>query len=425
LLAAGFGSRKTRALQTEEFLQLQFTTGNKTPFDGIDRVLPGETLVVSAGRIIERRRRTALPESGPDSLGEADALRRVEEALMDSVAVHQRSDVPYAMFLSGGIDSSSVLAAMARLNEHTVTAYTAGFPGTGAADERDEARQVAKSLGAEHVEISFDDTDFWQLLPAVAAAMDEPVADYAILPTWKLAEAAARRHKVILSGEGGDEIFGGYGRYRSVMRPTWVGGRGMRRRGIMEGLGILRDARTDWRDGFAASEALSQSGGRSRLQVAQAVDCADWLPNDLLTKVDRCLMAHGVEGRTPFLDSAVANAAFNLPDRLKVRGGRGKWILRKWLNSTAPAANAFGAKKGFTVPVGEWIAARGADIGPLVARQSGIAERCHPEAVEAVFRSDGKRERFAAWTLLFYALWHQHHVAGENSSGDAFDALAA
>ena len=177
MLAAGFGSRKTRALQTEELLQLQFTTGNKTPFDGIDRVLPGETLVVSAGRIIERRRRTALPESGPDSLGEADALRRVEEALMDSVAVHLRSDVPYAMFLSGGIDSSSVLAAMARLNEHTVTAYTVGFPGTGAADERDEARQVAKSLGAEHVEISFDDTDFWQLLPAVAAAMDEPVAD--------------------------------------------------------------------------------------------------------------------------------------------------------------------------------------------------------------------------------------------------------
>lgn len=425
LLAAGFGRRKTRERQTHELLQLQFTTGSETPFKGIDRVLPGETLVISSGRIVKRRRRAGLPEGGPVSRGEADALRRVEDALLDSVAVHQRSDVPYAMFLSGGVDSSSVLAAMARLNQHTVTAYTAGFPGTGAADERDQARQIAKSLGAEHVEISFDDTDFWQVLPAVAAAMDEPVADYAILPTWKLAEAAARRHKVILSGEGGDEIFGGYGRHRSVMRPTWLGGRGMRRRGIMEGLGILRDARTDWRDGFTASEALSQSGGRSRLQAAQAVDCADWLPNDLLTKLDRCLMAHGVEGRTPFLDSAVANAAFNLPDRLKVRGGRGKWILRKWLNSAAPAADAFGAKKGFTVPVGEWIAARGADIGPLVARQPGIAERCHPEAVEAVFRSDGKRERFAAWTLLFYALWHQHHIAGENSSGDTFDALAA
>ena len=425
LLAAGFGRRKTRERRTHELLQLQFTTGNETPFKGIDRVLPGETLVISSGRIVKRRRRAGLPEGGPVSRGEADALRRVEDALLDSVAVHQRSDVPYAMFLSGGIDSSSVLAAMAHWNQHTVTAYTAGFPGTGAADERDQARQIAKSLGAEHVEISFDDTDFWQLLPAVAAAMDEPVADYAILPTWKLAEAAARRHKVILSGEGGDEIFGGYGRHRSVMRPTWLGGRGMRRRGIMEGLGILRDARTDWRDGFTASEAVSQSSGRSRLQAAQAVDCADWLPNDLLTKLDRCLMAHGVEGRTPFLDSAVANAAFNLPDRLKVRGGRGKWILRKWLNSAAPAANAFGVKKGFTVPVGEWIAARGADIGPLVARQPGIAERCHPEAVEAVFRSDGKRERFAAWTLLFYSLWHQHHIAGENSSGDTFDALAA
>jgi asparagine synthase (glutamine-hydrolysing) len=425
LLAAGFGSRITRERQTHELLQLQFTTGNETPFKGIDRVLPGETLIISSGRIVERRRRAALPEGGPVSRSEAEALRRLEDALLDSVAVHQRSDVPYAMFLSGGIDSSAVLAAMARLNERPVTAYTAGFPGTGAADERDHARQVAKSLGAAHVEISFDDKDFWQVLPAVAAAMDEPVADYAILPTWKLAEAAASHHKVILSGEGGDEIFGGYGRYRRMIRPTWLGGREMRSRGILDGLNILRDERSDWRDGFAASESLSRCGRRSRLQAAQAVDCAEWLPNDLLTKLDRCLMAHGVEGRTPFLDPAVANAAFTLPDRLKVRGRRGKWVLRKWLNAAAPAARAFDAKKGFTVPVGEWIATRGADIGPLVAQQPGIAERCHPEAVEAVFRSDDKREGFAAWTLLFFALWHQHHIVGREASGDAFDALTA
>ena len=160
-------------------------------------------------------------------------------------------------------------------------------------------------------------------------------------------------------------------------------------------------------------------------QAAQAVDCAEWLPNALLTKLDRCLMAHGVEGRTPFLDPAVANAAFNLPDRMKVRGRRGKWLLRKWLSDAAPAADAFGPKKGFTVPVGEWIAARGDDIGPLVARQPGVAERCHSEAVEAVFRSGGKREGFAAWSLLFYALWPQHHIVGEQAAGDAFDALAA
>lgn len=423
LLAAGFGKREMRDRTVGELLQLQFTTGANTAFEGIERVLPGETIVIASGEIVDRRHRAALPSGGPQRMSETAALDALERALSDSVDVHQRADVPYAMFLSGGIDSAAVLALMARLNDTPVRAYTAGFPGTGAADEREQARSVARSLGAEHVEVTFDAADFWSSLPAIVAAMDEPVADYAILPTWKLAEVAARDHKVILSGEGGDEMFGGYGRYRSLMRPWWQGGRGMRRRGILDGLGILRQDAPGWRDGISGAEAVARKGGRSRLQVAQAVDCADWLPNDLLTKLDRCLMAHGVEGRTPFLDPAVANAAFRLPDSLKVRSGLGKWILRKWLEGAAPAAQAFAKKKGFTVPVGEWIAAEGARIGPLVAAQPGVAERCHPEAVAALFRSAGKRERFAAWTLLFFALWHQRHILGVVTEGDAFEAL--
>ncbi|MDC3347170.1 asparagine synthase (glutamine-hydrolyzing) [bacterium] len=424
LLAAGFGRRELRDRPIGELLQLQFTTGAHTPFDGIQRVLPGETIVIAGGRVIDRRHRAALPEGGPQRMSEATALKVLEVALTDSVDVHQRADVPYAMFLSGGIDSSAILALMARLNDRPVYAYTAGFPGTDAADERAHARSVAQSFGAQHVEVTFEASDFWSMLPAIAAAMDEPVADYAILPTWKLAQVASKDHKVILSGEGGDEIFGGYGRYRSLMRPWWMGGRGMRRRGILDGLGVLRRDDPAWRDGIAAAEAVMRTGGRSRLQVAQAVDCADWLPNDLLTKLDRCLMAHGVEGRTPFLDPAVANAAFRLPDALKVKGGLGKWILRKWLDDVAPAAQAFSKKKGFTVPVGEWIAAEGDRIGPLVAAQAGVAERCRPEAVIALFQAPGKRERFAAWTLLFFALWHQHHILGISNEGDAFDALA-
>lgn len=424
LLAAGYGAWNLRDRPVGELLQLQFSTGAHSPFDGIERVLPGETIVVAGGKITDRVRRSALPPGGPVRTGERAALDKLEAALMDSVDVHQRADVPYAMFLSGGIDSSAVLALMARLNDTPVRAYTAGFPGTDAADERDQARIMAKSVGAEHVEVTFDAADFWSLLPAIAAALDEPVADYAILPTWKLAREAARDCKVILSGEGGDEIFGGYGRYRSIMRPWWQGGRGMRRRGIMDGLGILRNEDPGWRDGIAGAEAVARTDGRSRLQVAQAVDCADWLPNDLLTKLDRCLMAHGVEGRTPFLDPAVANAAFCLPDSLKIKGRLGKWILRKWLDGAAPAAEAFARKKGFTVPVGEWIAAEGARIGPMVAGQAGVAERCHPGAVSALFTSAGKRERFAAWTLLFFALWHQRHIVGEVADGDAFEALA-
>ncbi|MEE2997857.1 MAG: asparagine synthase (glutamine-hydrolyzing) [Pseudomonadota bacterium] len=424
LLAAGFGERSLRERAVCELLQLQFTTGAETPYDGIQRVLPGETIVVAGGRVVDRRRQDALPVSGPKRVGERSALRRVEDALLDSVEMHQRSDVPYAMFLSGGIDSSAILALMARLNDRPVNAFTAGFPGTGAADERDHARTVAQSLGAVHHEIIFDADDFVTLLPTIAASMDEPVADYAILPTWKLAQEASKSFKVILSGEGGDEIFGGYGRYRNAIRPRWLGGRNMRRRGAMDGLNILKMPNSGWRDGFAASEALAATGERSRLQVAQATDCADWLPNDLLTKLDRCLMAHGVEGRTPFLDPAVANAAFGLPDRMKIRKRQGKWILRKWLDGAAPEAAAFAAKKGFTVPVGEWISDQGKRLGPLVASQAGVAEWCRPEAVETVFRSSGKHELFAAWTLLFFALWHQYHIVRVEVGGDIFDALS-
>src|SRR5262249_35297913 len=154
-----------------------------------------------------------------------------------------------------------------------------------------------------HTEVEYREADFWVLLPEIAAAMDDPTADYAILPTYKLAAAArAAGLKVILSGEGGDELFAGYGRYRSVLRPGWGGGGVPPRRGNPAGLGVPRAGLAGWRDGIAAAEAREARPSRTALQQAQAVDCVDWLPNDLLGKLDRCLMAHGVEGRTPFLD---------------------------------------------------------------------------------------------------------------------------
>ena len=424
LIAAGLVQPRVRAGAAVELLQLQFTTGPETMFDGIRRVLPGETLIIEAGRIAARRRRSALPPGGPEPLGETAALARLDAALADSVAVHQRSDVPYGMFLSGGVDSSAVLAEMARLNHRPVRTFTVGFPATAVADERTRARAVAAALGTEHVEVDFTATDFWRLLPRIAAILDDPVADYAVLPSYKLAQVAGRELKVILCGEGGDELFGGYGRYRAVMRPAWRGRRAMRTHGFVENLGLLRHETRSWRRGIAAAEADVDQGGRSRLQVAQATDCADWLAHDLLIKLDRCLMAHGVEGRTPLLDPAVAEAAFRLPDGLKVRRGLGKWLLRKWLDGRLPSAEPFSRKQGFTVPVGEWMAAEGARLGPLVARHPAIAELCHPEAVEALFRAPVKRRAFAAWTLLFYALWHRRHIEGLVPQGDVFDCLS-
>jgi asparagine synthase (glutamine-hydrolysing) len=142
-----------------------------------------------------------------------------------------------------------------------------------------------------------------------------------------------------------------------------------------------------------------------------------------LIKLDRCLMAHGVEGRTPMLDPAIANAIFRLPDALKVKGRTGKWILRKWLEDVVPAAKPFSRKRGFTVPVGEWIIRKGDILGPLVARQAGIADLCRPDRVEAIFKSNRRRAGFAAWVLLFYAIWHRQHVEGISEIGDVFAVL--
>jgi len=381
LLESGLVPRAIRASAREELLQLQFTTGADTIFEGIQRVLPGETLSCTDGHIVDRRRLSNLPEGGPEDIDEDTALARLDRALEESVDLHQRSDVPYGMFLSGGIDSATILALMARLNDQPVLAFTAGFDAPGAADERAHAATVARAVGAHHESIEITESMVWQHLPEIVACMDDPAADYAIIPTWFLARRARKDVKVVLSGEGGDEIFAGYPRYQSAMRPWWRGGRTMWARGSFDKVPVLRSRPMGWRDGIAAAEARAAESGWSRLAAAQATDMTDWLPHDLLLKLDRCLMAHAVEGRTPFLDRGVAAAAFRLPDGLKLRGGMGKWILRRWLEKNLPVARPFAPKQGFTVPVGAWIKGQGSRLGPLVAAQPGVAEIAHPDRV--------------------------------------------
>ena len=426
LLAAGIVPRALRPAARDELLQIQFTTGTETIFPGIRRVLPGETLTCGDGRVLQHTRIAAVPEGGPEDIDEASALARLDRALQESVDLHQRSDVPYGMFLSGGIDSAAVLTMMARLNSQPVLAFTAGFAAAGVADERPVAAEVARALGAHHETIEITEAMVWRHLPEIVACMDDPAADYAIIPLWFLARRARQDVKVVLSGEGGDEIFAGYGRYRSAMRPWWLGGRVMRARGSFDRVNVLRSRTPAWRDGIAAAEAQAANGDRTRLAAAQAVDVADWLPHDLLLKLDRCLMAHGVEGRTPFLDPGVVEAAFRLPDTLKLREGLGKWVLRRWLERNCPAARPFAKKQGFTVPIGHWIAGQAGKLGPLVAAQPGVAELAEPSRVTALFRAAERRHHgAAAWHLLFYALWHRAHIEGRAPLGDVFETLSA
>ncbi len=352
-----------------------------------------------------KRSSEAWFHSAPWKGGEEEALTHLDAVLEDSVKVHQRSDVPYGLFLSGGIDSSAIATLMSRLNERPVTAFTCGFDVPEARDERGAAERVARALNLDWRETTFNEADFWRIAPLVAKALDDPTTDYACLPTHKLAEAAKGTLTVVLSGEGGDELFGGYGRYRRALRPAWLGGRPAEPQidatFLKEGSAW---ALARWRD------AAKPPPGLTPLQQAQYADIVTWLPNDLLLKLDRMLMAHGLEGRTPFLDREVAAFAFNLPDRMKVRGRYGKYILRKWLERHCPAADPWAKKKGFTVPVASWIARRTGDLALTIPEVKAVAEVCDVDAVQAVFTDD--RQAHNRWPLLFFALWSLIHLEG-------------
>jgi asparagine synthase (glutamine-hydrolysing) len=384
------------------------TDQDATVFRGVYRLEPGGRVL--NGVLLEDIGSLGMPwltDRRPAQGDEEDLLNQLDRLLEDSVKVHQRSDVPYGLFLSGGIDSTAIATMMARLNARPVTAFTCGFDVPEARDERGAAEHVANALNLDWRETTFGEDDFWRITPQVARFLDDPTTDYACLPTYKLAEAARGTLTVVLSGEGGDELFAGYGRYRRALRPRWLGGREaepqidapfLKDRGSRP-ISAWRDA-TKW----IGDDKLTG------LQGSQANDIVTWLPNDLLLKLDRMLMAHGLEGRTPFLDKEVAAFAFNLPDRMKVRGKYGKYILRKWLERHCPAAEPWAKKKGFTVPVASWIAPRAGDLGPRIAAVRGVAEVCDVEAVRAVFTDE--KQAHNRWPLLFFALWSLIHVEG-------------
>lgn len=420
LLAAGLGTRAPEPRRLAELLQLKFVCGAETIFPGIFRVLPGETLVVERGIVTERRRRAALPAGRPVRLRRETALRELEGVLRASVAAHLRSDVPYGLFLSGGIDSAVLLALMHRVSGSRIQALTIGWEGAGEADESREAERLARLVGADCERLTMTSRDFWSLAPRIAAALDDPTADAAVLPGWMLGRAAATGGlKVTLCGEGGDELFGGYSRYRKRCLPWRALTRRPRSKGTLGAVPTL----DGWRDGLSEAERRCAEG-RSAVQRAQAVDCAEWLPNDLLLKLDRTLMAHGVEGRTPFLDPEVADLVFRLPDRQKAGLRFGKVLLREWLARNFPEAKAWARKQGFNPPVGAWMASRAGALGELVAAHPALAGLLRHETVRAAF-DNAARAPQPAWSLLFTALWYGSHVLRLGTDGDVLEVLSA
>jgi len=289
--------------------------------------------------------------------------------------------VPIGVFLSGGLDSSTIAAIAARQRPHIAT-FSMGFE-SAAHDESLHAETVAKDIGSLHHHFRFDGDSFRALLPMVAAALDEPVGDQALLPLYWLCQEARRHVTVALSGEGADEVFAGYSYYRPhAQARSWrerLSARWRPPAPIPELRRLTDNATAETPSGFplltdAADRArLTGASGREmtaweaglmawldgaadELQRATATDLATWLPDDLLVKFDRVSMAHGLEGRAPYLAPAVVETGLALPLAQRMDGAVSKVALRRVASRWLPGAIVQRPKQGFVLPMGRWLA---------------------------------------------------------------------
>jgi len=410
-----------------QYLQNQFSSGGVTILEGVERVLPAEAVVIEKGKVTGRWRYWSALDVQPRKVDFPEAQAEFDP-LMDTVMTqHMRSDVPFGLFLSGGADSAVLLAVLSRLKEEPVRTFSVGFPGTSLVDELPDAGAMAKMFSSRHREIVPGREEIFGILPLTVWAADDLMRDYASLPTCLLSAAASKELKVVFSGEGGDEVFAGYGRYRAPKLERWgksllmPGTGGFRTRGNFNPLWTgslfgpeLRRANRDFREPFI--EAWSRTPRAwSDLQRMQYTDLITAIPDNLLVKADRMMMAWGLEGRVPFLDHRIVEFGLSLPDRLKVGSAQGKLFLKRWASRFIPEDHLFRRKKGFHVPVGEWLDEE--RIGKLrepLLRHPAVTEWFQTDGVACLIdRSLKKRPlRRLLMALIQFAVWHRIFVEG-------------
>lgn len=424
-----------------QFLQLNFTCAPRTLMAGVDKLPPGSELRLGAQGTPRLRRWWTPLTVRPADLGMEEALERFDALMAGVIDIHLRSDVPYGLFLSGGVDSSLLAALIARRTREPLRTFSVGFPDSSVHNELHAAAWVAQRLATRHTALEVSADEMLRRLPHAVWAADDLTADYANLPVSLLAERAGAELKVVFSGEGGDEVFAGYGRYRMPALKRWLaalrrpGTGGFRTRGMFDraGPGLFSpELAAVWRQWRApiTSAWADTPGTWSRLQRMQYVDLETWLPDDLLVKADRMLMAWGVEGRVPFLDHRVVEFGLALPDAMKRDARTGKRFLKTWGERLLPAEHLWTRKKGFTVPVRDWLRGERMErLSGALRASPGIRAWLDPRGVEGLCRRQQATGRFSApvWALLHFALWHRFFVEGDGAapgrSADPLDLL--
>jgi asparagine synthase (glutamine-hydrolysing) len=451
LLAAGVSGEPDWATLAA-YISRGWVPGTASAFAHVHRLPPGGRLVLEGERLATDRYwevapLLAAPAADLDLAAAAAAVRTHLERAVRAALV---SDVPVGVFLSGGLDSTTV-AALARPQLGELNTFALGFEEPGF-DERSHAALAARALGTRHRMLTVTPGLFLEGLRALAPLLDEPLADPALVPTFLLARFARASVKVALVGEGGDELFGGYptyaggllaARYRSLpafvrralaaVAPALGGPRGnttarylLRR--FLEAADADEAARhRAWIGCFDAERlaALATPGGplaaaedpppphgRTTVDRLLALDLTEYLPDDLLFKVDRATMAASLEGRAPFLDHHLVALACSLPAALKVRGLSTKRVLRRAVADLVPSPILRRVKRGLTVPLAAWLAgpllpfAREtlARLDPRVIRPEGVRDLLDEHVAR---RRDNRRE---LWALVMLQLWLERHA---------------
>ena len=439
----------------EAFLAFNAIPGPLSIFRDVRKLMPGHVLVWEEGEVTFERFARPEPAAADELRREADDVLADElrDRLRDSVRAHLVADVPVGVLLSGGVDSSLLAALAAEESGEQLRTFSIGFE-ESSFDERADARRVAERYGTRHRELVLR-PNAALLLPALAEAFDEPFADSSALPTYLVSQLAAEDVKVALSGEGGDELFGGYFTYQADLLALRVGGLARLARPLVERLPVsssrtsfdykakrfVRGAHLPplerhhgWKEIFSPEvraeltgrrhawdpvevlrERFDETGDAELLSRLQDVDARVYLVDDLLVKTDRASMAHSLEARVPFLDPVVDSFAAALPTRLKVRRAAKKVLLRRAAEPLLPPEIVHGRKRGFSIPAAAWL--RGElqpfareVLAPDVLRRQGYfrpepAARLLDDHVAG--RADLSRQ---LWGLLAFTLWHEHHV---------------
>ncbi len=443
-----------------QYMQYGYIPAPSSIYRGIFKLLPGTYLQIdgtgafgslpepvpywSLSQVVARG--AADPFTGSD----AEAVSELETHLTRAVALQRIADVPLGAFLSGGVDSSTVVALMQAGISSKAKTFTIGYH-EAAHSEATYAEAVAEHLGTDHTTLYVTARDALEVIPRLPHLYDEPFGDSSAIPAFLVSSFARRHVTVALSGDGGDELFGGYGRYRrtadlwrAIRRfphplrsvaaagiRAWrsgtegpsIGGRAERLSSYLSATTLEEcyDAQVshfpdahglviaeDWSNRKLASPYSPRSG--QDIEQMMYVDSTRYLPDDILTKVDRASMAVSLEVRVPMLDHRVLEFAWRLPSTMRVRNGQEKWLLKQLLRKFLPAAMIERPKMGFGVPVGEWLRGPLREWGEDLLTEDRLRSQgfLNPQAVRRHWRqhlSADRTENDSIWQILAFQAW--------------------